>query len=118
MSGRSLGTAMACPCCALYHAPSWMLSALTCLQSSSEGPNTSEIGTHASWQLISATPTRPHAQGTTLDPNRRGAHHSSKAAMSTPTKTYGNAKTRVIGIHHTQLARYDVKPSMPLTKTQ
>src|SRR5690348_7269998 len=120
MSGRSLGTASACPWygAALYHAPSCTLSALICSHSDSEGPNSALIGSHTSWLATRATTTAAHPTGAARDPNLRGAHHSATAANRMPANTYGNAKTRVIGIHHTQLARYEVKPSMPATNTQ
>src|SRR5262252_3580993 len=120
MSGRSLGTASACPWYGAvpYQAPSCTLSALICNQSASEGPNSALIGSQTSWLARIAVTTTAHPTGVARDPNRRGAHQSATIARMMAANTYGNANTRVIGIHQTQLARYDVNPSMPATKTQ
>src|ERR1044072_1243668 len=107
MSGRSSGTAIACPSygAAPYNDPSCTLSALTCSHSASEGPKTCWIGNHASWLTTTTTAMVAHPTGSKPGQNRFAPNDSAAAATRMPAKTYGNAKTRVTGIHHTQLAR-------------
>src|SRR5437868_11745989 len=119
MSGRSGGTATGWPSdgARLYQVASCLASAIDAFHARSVGAKAPAIGIQRLCARSNTVATPNHATGRNRGPNRRVRAENKTIASRIPANSYGNSNLRLMGIHHCQVDRHDVIPSIPAAKT-